>query len=234
MPEIVVVLVEPKFEGNIGAVARSMKNFGLEDLRLVKACELEDEAYKRSKHARDVLENAKRFENLEDALKDCTLVAGTSSIGTPSEKYFLRIATNPKEFCEKINEHEGKVAILFGREDYGLYNQELKRCDILVRIPANEVYPIMNVSHAASIIFYELFQTNTENKSVREVTELEKEKLFEYFHELLLATRHPEHKINRTEVMFRRLVGRAVLTEWEYHILMGVFRETIERMKKKG
>jgi tRNA/rRNA methyltransferase len=233
MPDITVVLVEPKFEGNIGAVARAMKNFGLDVLRLVKACEIEDEAYKRAKHARDVLEKAKRFEDLEDALKDCSLVAGTSSIETPSEKYFLRIATSPKEFCNKIVEHEGRMAILFGREDYGLYNEELKKCDILVKIAASEIYPIMNISHAASIIFYELYQTKAEKKLVREVTDLEKEKLYEYFHELLVATRHPKHKMDRTEVMFRRLVGRAVLTEWEYHILMGVFRDTIELVEKK-
>lgn len=233
MPEIAVVLVEPKFEGNIGAVARSMKNFGFEDLRLVKSCELGDEAYKRSKHARDVLENAKRFEDLEDALKDCSLIAGTSSVEAGSDKYFLRIAMSPREFSSKISEHEGKVAILFGREDQGLFNEELKRCDLLVKIPAGETYPILNVSHAASILFYELFQIEVEKRPVREVTDLEKEKLYEFFRELLVATNHPKHKMERTEVMFRRLIGRAVLSNWEYHILMGVLSDTAKKLREK-
>ncbi len=233
MPEIAVVLVEPKTEGNVGAVARAMKNFGLEDLRLVRTCDVGDEAYKRAKHASDVLENAKRFEDLEDAIKDCALVAGTSGIDTPSEKKFLRIAMGPRELCSKLEGHEGRVAILFGREDLGLYNEELIKCDILVKIPTGEAYPILNISHAASIMFYELHHAKVEKRPVSEITELEREKLHEFFRELLLATDHPGHTMERTGVMFRRLIGRAVLSEWEYHILMGVLSDAINRLQKK-
>ena len=233
MPEITVVLVEPKIEGNVGAVARTMKNFGLGDLRLVRSCELGDEAFKRAKHARDLLENAESYESLEDATKDCSLVVGTSGIDTPSEKKFVRIAMNPRDLSAKLENHEGRAAVLFGREDLGLFNEELLKCDMLVKIPTSEAYPILNISHAASIVFYELFSAKVEKRPVREVTDLEREKLNEFFRMLLLATDHPRHTMERTEVMFRRLIGRAVLSEWEYHILMGVLGDAVNRIKHK-
>jgi len=62
---------------------------------------------------------------------------------------------------------------------------------------------------------------------------LEKEKLYEFFRELLVATNHPKHKMERTEVMFRRLIGRAVLSNWEYHILMGVLSDTAKKLREK-
>jgi TrmH family RNA methyltransferase len=232
MPEVAVVLVEPKIEGNIGAVARAMKNFGLYELRIVKPCNIGDEAYKRAKHARGILEAVKCYDCLEDALEGCSLVAGTSGIETPSERYFLRISMRPREFVQRITEHEGKLAILFGREDLGLFNEELKRCDILVNIPTNDEYPILNVSHAATIVFYELYQAGFEKRPLSEITELEREKLIEFFRELLVATRHAEHTRERTEVMFRRLIGRAVLTNWEYHVLMGVLGDAVKGLKK--
>lgn len=233
MPEIAVILVEPKTGGNVGAVARAMKNFGLEDLRLVKPCEISDEAYKRAKHGRGILEGVKSHDCLEDALEGCSLVAGTSGIETPSERYFLRISMKPREFVKRVGEHEGRLAILFGREDLGLFNEELKRCDILVNIPTSEEYPILNVSHAATILFYEIFQADFEKKSMSEITDLEREKLIEFFRELLIATRHAEHTRERTEVMFRRLIGRAVLTNWEYHVLMGVLGDALKGLKKE-
>ena len=130
-----IVLVEPRTPGNIGAVARAMKNFGLEEMRLVNPCKITEEAWARAMHAQDILESAKTYTKLNDALKDVDFVAGTSAITTPSEKEYLRLSLTPQEFAEKAKAVDGRIALLFGREDFGLYNEELMLCDFLIRIP---------------------------------------------------------------------------------------------------
>ncbi len=86
MPEYRVILAEPKFEGNIGAIARAMKNFGLGDLVLVNPCEIGEECLKRAKHAGEVVENAKVYETLDEALADLDYIVGTSGYSTKSDK----------------------------------------------------------------------------------------------------------------------------------------------------
>ncbi|MDH7509240.1 MAG: RNA methyltransferase [Methanomassiliicoccales archaeon] len=233
MPQFRVVLVNPKNDGNIGAIARAMGNFDFDDLYLVSPCQITEEAYKRAKHAVNVLENAKVVETLEDALRDCSLVAGTSGVTTPSEKNFMRIPMTPREFAEKTKTSEGRIAILFGREDYGLSQEELMRCDILVHIPASPQYPVLNISHAAAIIFYELFLIGARSFAPTEASEIEKEKLHEFFSDLLDAIGYPQFRKERTQVMFRRLMGRAVPTRWEFYTLMGVIGDAAKKIRSK-
>jgi len=152
-----VVLVQPKNEGNVGAVARAMKNFDAGELVLVDPCPIGDEAAKRAMHGADILERAKIVPSLGAAFEGADLVAGTTGISTQSEKKFLRIALAPDAFADRVAAMDGTLALLFGREDYGLYDDELRRCDLLVSIPASPRYPILNVSHAAAICLYELY-----------------------------------------------------------------------------
>ena len=222
MPHYRVVLVEPKFQGNVGAVARSMMNFGLNELYLVNPCEIDDDAYRRSKHAKKLLLDAPIVGNLEDALKGMDLVIGSSSASTDNEKKFNRIPLSPKELRQKMDGFEGNVALVFGREDIGLLNEELELCDILVTIPAGKEYPVLNLSHAATIVFYELYDGKLSIKKT-EADDREREKLFEYFARILPAVNYPEHKREKTTVMFRRMLGRSAPSRWEYHTLMGVF-----------
>ncbi len=231
MVEFSVVLVKPKFDGNVGSVARAMKNFGLTRLILVNPCELGEEARKRAMHGLDILDTAKTYANLDGALKDADLVIGTTGIDTKNEKKFLRIPITPRDFAEKAREIEGRVAILFGREDFGLLTEELRRCDLLVTIPTDETYPILNVAQAAVIIFYELFQQPSKGRG-RRASALEKEKLHEALSDLLAATDYPQHKLERTKVMFRRMVGRATPSKWEFHALMGVLTRATNRIKR--
>lgn len=232
MPEYRVILAEPKFEGNIGAMARAMKNFGLGDLILVNPCKIGDECLKRAKHAGDVVENAKVYETLDEAVGDLDYIAGTSGFSTKSDKKHLRKNLNPREFASKIKEMEGKVGIIFGRENYGLYNKELERCDTVITIPTSEEYPVMNISHSASIIFYELFIGKGNTHRTRKASGFEKDKLMEHFNQLLDAVNYPEHKKKKTTVMFQRILGRAVVSKWEFHTLMGVFSKTLSALKK--
>jgi TrmH family RNA methyltransferase len=232
MPEYKVIFAEPKFEGNIGAVARAMKNFGLGDLVLVNPCEIGDECLKRAKHAGEVVENAKVYETLDSALEGLDYIVGTSGYSTKSDKKHLRKNLNPREFTSKMEEMEGMVGIIFGRENYGLYNLELEKCDTVITIPTSEEYPVMNISHSASIIFYELFFGKGIQKHTKEASGFEKDKVIEHFTQLLDAVEYPEHRKKKTTVMFQRILGRAVLSKWEFHTLMGVLSKTLLALSK--
>lgn len=229
MPHVRIVLIEPLNDGNVGAIARSMKNFGLDELVLVRPCEIGEEAVKRAMHAVDVLKGARVVSEEEDALAGADYIVGTSGIDTANDKKFSRISIHPKAFVEKITGYDGTIAILFGREDFGLDNDMVRRCDFLVTIPANPGYSILNISHAAAIIMYELFAHGLVREGPREASELEMDKLNEYFSGLLDAIDYPEHKKKKTRVMFRRMIARSVPSTWEFHTLMGVLDEAAKR-----
>lgn len=223
-----VILVEPKTTGNIGAVCRLIHNFGLKDLYLINPPELDDDAYARAMHAKDLLEEAEVYENLEECLNEFDLLVGTSGIHTQKEKKFLRKAETPENLAESTKNFDGKVGLMFGREDQGLSNEELKNCDRLVRIPTSEDYPIMNLSHAVCVILYEIFKENEDFDLVPEdkiSSQGDKDRLNEYFTEILDMIDYPDHKKEKTEIMFRKIIGRAMITKWEYHRLMGVFSQ---------
>jgi tRNA/rRNA methyltransferase len=226
-----VVLVEPKNEGNVGAVARAMKNFSVDDLVLVRPCRLGGEARKRAMHGADILAAAKTVADLESAVSRADLIVGTSGVHTLSEKRFARIAITPRDLANRIGRIHGTVALLLGREDFGLLDDELLRCDVLVTIPASDEYPILNISHAGAILLYELFQSTAPRTNTRKSSSFEKEKLHEALSDLLDATDYPVHKRTRTKVMFRRLVGRAIPSKWEFHALMGVFQRATKRIR---
>ena len=225
-----VVLVEPKHEGNVGAVARSMRNFGVDDLVLVRPCPIGDEARKRAMAGLPILESARIVGTLDEAIEGADLVVGTSGIDARNEKRFLRISVTPRELADRLAGVDGTVALLLGREDYGLYTEELAQSDLLVTVPASAEYPILNVSHAAAILFYEL--RGTEGPRRRKASGFEKALLWEAFEGLLSATDYPAHKRDRTRIMFRRLMGRAVPSKWEFHALMGVFQRATKRIKR--
>jgi TrmH family RNA methyltransferase len=227
-----VVLVESKNEGNVGAVARAMKNFDAQELVLVNPCPLGAEARQRAMHGVDILESARTVTDLESATKDADLIVGTSGVDTDSEKRFARIAVRPRDFAMKAQAASGTVAVVFGREDFGLLDEELRRCDVLVTIPAAETYPILNLSHAAAVLLYELFTARTSKKPTRSMSGVEKESLHEALTDLLKATKYPPHKIPRTKIMFRRMMGRAVPSAWEFHALMGVFQRATKRIRR--
>lgn len=232
MPTVRVVLVEPKNEGNVGAVARAMKNFGVAELVLVNPCPLADEARQRAMRGIEILESAGTVGDLDAALKGTDLIIGTSGVDTKSEKHFARISLTPREVASRIAKKGGRIALLFGREDFGLLEDELRRCDLLVTIPASPEYPILNLSHAVTILLYELLAAGATKRGKREASGMEKEKLHEAFQSLLAVTNYPVHKRARTQVMFRRLVGRAVPSKWEFHALMGAIQRATKRIQR--
>lgn len=232
MARVRVVLVEPKNEGNVGAVARAMKNFGAEDLVLVRPCPLGKEARQRAMHGNDILEAVKIADSFAEAIRGTDLIVGTSGIDTRSEKHFARISVSPRDLAARVAPMRGTVTVALGREDFGLSEEEIAECDLLVTIPAAEAYPILNLSHAATIVLYELFAARSAKRPRREASGFEKEKLHEAFAALLDATDYPAHKRARTRVMFRRLIGRSVPSKWEFHALMGVLQRATKRIQR--
>jgi len=226
-----IVLVSPKFEGNVGAVARSMANFDLDELYLVDPCELGDDADRRSKHGSHILKGARTVDTLEEAIRGCFLVVGTSGIVTKGENNYVRVPLSVAEFANRMKDYEEKVAILFGREDIGLLQEELAHCDLLITIPASDSYPIMNLSHAAAIVMYELSRCSASHPTPAD--EEEKERIFSFFEELLDSIDYPEQRRKTTAVMFRRLMGRAVPTKWEYNTILGIFGDASKLIRKK-
>jgi TrmH family RNA methyltransferase len=232
MPEIRVVIVGPKYEGNVGAIARSMANFDIKELYLVNPCELGDDAYRRSKHGADILDNAVMVNTLEEATQDCFMVVGTSGVVTSGDRNYTRVPMPVREFAEHCRGYTEKIAVVFGREDIGLLQDELNYCDVLITIPASEEYPILNLSHATHTVLYEFFMAmHTEPRRPEPADKREKELMFAYFGDLLDAIDYPRERRSNTSVMFRRMMGRAIPTKYEYNTLMGVFGDAAKYLK---
>jgi len=233
IPEFHIVLVEPKYGGNVGAVARTMMNFGFNNLLLVNPCPLDDECYARAVHAYNILDDAKILNSFEEVTNSLDYLVATSSIETKSDKKHLRNPVFLQDFASHIFEIEGKVGLVFGREDYGLYNPEIAACDIMLRIPTKDEYLSLNLSHAVSLVLYTLFLNKDFNpREKRNIGRVEKEKLIEFFNLLLEEISYPEHKKEKTKVMFKRIMGRAMPSKWEYHTLMGVIGKAIENIRR--
>ena len=153
--QIRIVLVETSHSGNIGAVARAMKNMGLANLWLVNPASFPDEAsYARAAGASDVLDQARVVSSLDNALADCVLVMGTSARGRKVPWPVMA----PPQAAATASEYssQGQVALVFGRENNGLSNEELQRCHYHIHIPSNPDYSSLNLSMAVQVVCYEL------------------------------------------------------------------------------
>jgi len=209
-----------------------MMNFDFDKLYLVNPCELDDECYIRAVHAHKLLDRAKIFPSLENAVRGIDYLIATSSIASKTDRKHLRNPVLLEEISEKIHEVEGKVGFVFGREDYGLYNDEIAACDIMLRIPTSESYSSLNLSHSVGLVLYSLYvKKHLEPKKKRAMGEIEKKKLFEFFSKLLEEIEYPEHKKEKTKIMLRRIMGRSMPSKWEYHTLMGVLNDTLKKLK---
>jgi len=225
-----VVLVELKIPENVGFIARVVKNFGFERLYLYN-CRVTEESFKTAANAKDVLENALTVEDLFPFLSRFNMIVGTTGISGGDYRFFRKPLLTPEELLEYL---EGEVAILFGREDFGLLNEEIERCHLLVKIPTSDAYPVMNVSHAAAVLLYILSKKEmptTENLAKAGEIEI----LINKVSELLDLVGFPKQRERRELVTLRRVLGRARLRDYELQTLFGIFGKTlsaIERMKK--
>jgi len=225
--KVCIVLVEPEHDGNIGAVARSMLNFGFSDLRVVgREGDWSDEARKRAKNAQVVLDGCILAESLDEAVSDCSIVIGTSGKREDGEKTSMRHFILPDELPQRLSGVEGRVAIVFGPEGKGLLNEQLVDCDLLVTIPSWEGYPILNLSHAVAVICYSwqaAFDSKIPSGSGGRLLDPNlRRQLKTEIKELVEALPTKDHKRAGIEETLNRVVMRGLPKDDEIHRIIGV------------
>ena len=231
--DVCVVLVNPQTDGNIGAVARSMLNFGFTDLRIVgRTNDWSEEARNRAKNAQSVLHEAQCVETLQDAVSDCSVVVGTSGKREDGDKTAMRHFLLPEELPSRLSDVEGRVALVFGPEGKGLLNEELSECDLLVTIPTWEGYPILNLSHAVTVICCSWFvSTETNTPSGAEDRLLEPKLRIRLREEIYRMTQNmpaKEHRRKGIEETLVRVIMRGLPKDDEIHRLLGVISQAAD------
>ena len=242
VPDISVCVVDAQTPGNVGTIARAMKNFGLSDLLLTDPPEIEPEgeAYGFAGHARqDVLPGAEEI-TFEEVCANYHTVGFTAITGEDSRKHVRFPYSTPESLVEELRGVDKPVALVFGREDKGLSNDELAELDQVAAIPADPDYPVMNLGQAATVTLYELRKLTLEESGTQlpdtephRADPAEVERLHDYWDEFLHAMGHREHKHEKTQRMFRRLVGRADPTDREVTTLLGVLRRATDQLDER-
>ena len=232
-----IVLSQTSHPGNIGAVARAMKNMGLSELHLVNPCERDYEAYARASGADDILNAASIHADLASAIADCGVVFGTSA----RQRHIPFIPIEPRDCALQsmtAARNGNQVAIVFGSERTGLQNDELALCHHLVTIPTSDVYSSLNIAMAVQIIAYEIFLVIRDVRTVVEhdeplATSEELEHLYAHLTEVLEGTHFRDHSRN-AHVMsrIRRVFNRAQLDRNEMRILRGILSAVQEGKKQ--
>jgi TrmH family RNA methyltransferase len=225
---ICIVLVDPAHPGNIGAVARAMKNMGLAQLRLVRPRYFPNsEATARASGADDVLSAARVYEEFEDAIADCGLVVGTSA----RLRHLSFDLIEPRECARQVVSaaRVGNVALVFGSERVGLTNTELARCNVLVTIPTNPEYSSLNLAMAVQVLAYEIWlltrpeAPQAQGLEVPLATATEMTRLYEHIQEVLdYIDFRDRNGGGHLMARIRRLFNRARLDQNEMNILRGI------------
>lgn len=235
-----IVMVHTTHPGNIGAVARVMKNMCLSELYLVKPRVFpSEEAIARSSGAVEVLENAVVCETLQEAIADCSLVVGTSA----REREVNWPVYDPRECAGLMVEASRKssVALLLGRESSGLTNEELDLCQYLVHIPSNPEYSSLNVAMASQVLAYEILmasQPGHEKQPVAELPHLSSQQMSN-FHEHLQQTLldigfSDERRSEKLMLRLKRFFFRANPDAEEMNILRGILSAAQGRKSMRG
>ena len=236
-----IVLVNTSHPGNIGGVARAMKNMGLTRLYLVAPRDYPNEqAEWRAVSAKDILDAAIVVPTLEDAIADCQFVVGTSA----RERRIPWPLLDARQCAERMAQasSQEQVAVLFGREDRGLTNEELRACNLHLNIPTSGAYSSLNLAMAVQIVAYELHMLRS--SAELPVNELEQwdspfasQGNMEHFYQPLEETLIDVEFLDPTaprQLMsrLRRLYTRVRLDEMELNILRGVLSETQKWVKR--
>ncbi|MCU0799416.1 MAG: RNA methyltransferase [Candidatus Thermoplasmatota archaeon] len=230
------ILVEPKYQGNIGSVARCARNFSLDGLILVNPPPLEDEAYAYAMHGKGMLLNAVTVSTFQEAVSMVDSSVGSSGISDSAERCYQRNPMTPEEMVRWARRAPGSIGIVLGREDKGLLREELERCDLLVTVPADPGYPVLNLSHAACLLFYELYKArgSGHSRNARGIYRREKEVLLEHYDKLMHASGVPPHKVPISRTNFRRMISRATLNYREFNSLMGTFSRAMDYKRERS
>ncbi|WP_020409487.1 RNA methyltransferase [Hahella ganghwensis] len=242
LERIRIVLVNTSHPGNVGAVARAMKNMCMSQLVLIQPQDYpSEEAVRRSSGAEDLLAEAAVVDSLDEALDGCVWVVGASA----RMRNLPWPVAAPREVAKQVSEKaaDGDVAILFGREQSGLTNDELQRCNLHVHIPSNPEYSSLNIAMAVQVMCYELYlqsllETGENNTNIGTLsgpsqsqwdeppaTTTEVEGFINHLERTLTEIGfHDPDRPRQLMPRLRRLFQRANLDKMEVNILRGMLK----------
>ena len=239
------VLVQPGEPGNIGASARAIKNMGFKNLCIVDPPENSDGAIPLAHNAMDILGSTKVFNSFEESVKDRGLVVGTSRRKGRRRGVFTSVEEGASKLYQAASQN--KVAVLFGREDRGLYNEEVDECGFLMTIPSSTNQPSLNLSHAVQIVSYELsraefrcpadsavsdesFETVSAPKFTgRQEMDLLCDRMEEAFKMIEYIPADNKYLNKKIMQNLRHFLSRSGLTKWEYRM----FHSICKHIEKK-
>ena len=229
---LTVVLVEPNGPMNVGSIARLCSNFGVSELRIVSPqCDIFSlEARKMALKGQCYIDNCKIFNSIEQAIFDCDLVLATCGRIDLSNDIECE---SPDEISKWISSFVeiNNLGILFGREDRGLSNNELLFAHKIFNIKTSQNYPSLNLSHAVSIILYELNKSSTNNlkKDLKVFNLASSKQIYESFNEIeemLIRTGYLlEHTAFSKISKFKRFILKANTTSYELNVLRGIVHQ---------
>jgi TrmH family RNA methyltransferase len=242
-----VVLVRARDPNNIGAVARAMYDFGFHDLRLVNEYPVPLERARSAIDASSVLETAREFTSVAEAIADCTLVVGTTAVGLRCKEHPLRtLGEAGPLLCAELSraglasaDPKARVALLFGSEKTGLSNEELSHCHWLLTIPMHQTagmrHASMNLGQAAAVCLYGLVR-NPETESLLEpiqgATADDLERLTQLTIEMMETSGYAQrHPANFDETLVRRLVLHMGLDRPHALAWTGILRQVLWKLR---
>jgi tRNA (cytidine32/uridine32-2'-O)-methyltransferase len=232
-----VVLVDPSHPGNIGSVARAMKNMALEDLVLVRPRSFPHaESVALAAGADDILARARVVGTVAEAIEDCGFVAGTTSRPRSYHWEF----TTPRDAAARIVALAAaeRAALLFGSERYGLGNADLNHCNVLVRIPANPDYCSLNLAMSVQLVAYEILMAREQPQSRMQLeaplaSSGDMERFYSHLKSVLGQVDF-EDRTGHLMERLRRLFNRAQLDGNELNILRGILSAVEGRRRRAG
>jgi tRNA/rRNA methyltransferase len=229
-----VVLSSPRNPLNIGAAARAMSNFGFSHLRLVNAYDVAFREARSAVRAGHVLEAARQFPTMAEAVADCSLVVGTTVAGRRELQHSVRRLEYGGRLIRK-RLASGPVALLFGSEKTGLSNEDMAHCHWLMRIPTREGHGSMNLGQAAAICLYELVRDPTAALARPERKKRADAASLECFTDILLDVLERSGYVHKrveasTEMKVRRLVRRLDLSAHDAEIWLGILRQILWKL----
>ncbi len=234
LDRLCVVLVSARNPLNIGAAARAMTNFGFSRLRVVKPYDVAFRNAKSGVRASGVLRQAEEFPTVADAVSDCALVLGTTAAQGRQLEHRLRTVQQASALIRR-RMSSGRIALLFGSEKRGLSNEDFSHCDWLIRIPTGAKQPSMNLGQAVAVCLYEISRGKSmplrkERQSAPDAANLER--LVGLLHESLLVSEYAREGSGKEIV--RRLVRRLELPSADAHLLQGMLRQMLWKMRHRG
>ena len=239
LSNVSIILINPEFPENIGSVARCIKNMGLKDLILINPVPYKKIAtYALAHRSKDIVDKAKVYDNLEEALEPFHFIVGTTQ---RIRGRHLPLYT-PQEVITQINGlgRKNKIALIFGRESKGLTNDELRCCHIVSTIPTANSQPAVNLAQAVMIYCYELFKLSTKEGAHEVFTwdlavNEEISHMYQHLESCLHTINfHPRGDIKDFVDCFRRVLGRVKLERRDVKLFHKLFSEIEWALKKAG